>query len=146
MDIPMTIIDQGIYFKEEAGNMMIGKAQKDSPDTLEPQFDPDYYVEEVNLPMQERIPSTAVCKLKSGWASLYDTVTADHNAILGWHDEYPNLLLQVGYSGHGAMESPAAGLCLAELVLTGKYQTIDCTPLRWGRFRENRLVHEKIVI
>ncbi|MCL1907906.1 MAG: FAD-binding oxidoreductase [Holophagaceae bacterium] len=146
MDIPMTIIDQGIYFKEEAGNLMIGKAEKDSPDTLEAEFEPDYYVEEVNLPMQERIPSTAVCKLKSGWASFYDTVTADHNAILGWHDEYPNLLLQVGYSGHGAMESPAAGLCLAELIISGKYQTIDCTPLRWGRFRENQLVHEKIVI
>lgn len=146
MDIPMTIIDQGIYFKEEAGNLMIGKAKKDSPDTLEAEFEPDYYVEEINLPMQERIPSTAVCKLKSGWASFYDTVTADHNAILGWHDEYPNLLLQVGYSGHGAMESPAAGHCLAELIITGKYQSIDCTPLRWGRFRENQLVHEKIVI
>lgn len=146
MDIPMTIIDQGIYFKEEAGNLMIGKARKDAPDSLEAEFDTEYYVEEINLPMQERIPGTSVCKLKSGWASLYDTVTADHNAILGWHDEYSNLLLQVGYSGHGAMESPAAGLCLAELIINGKYLTIDCTPLRWGRFRENQLVHEKIVI
>jgi len=146
MDIPMTIIDQGIYFKEEAGNLMIGKARKDAPDSLETEFEPDYYVEEINLPMQERIPSVAVCKLKSGWASLYDTVTEDHNAILGWHEEYPGLLLQVGYSGHGAMEAPAAGLCLAELIITGKYQTIDCSPLRWGRFREKQLVYEKIVI
>jgi len=146
MDIPMTIIDQGIYFKEEAGNLMIGKAKKDSPDTFDTEFEPDYYVEEVNLPMQERIPGTAVCKLRSGWASLYDTVTEDHNAILGWHDEHPGLLLQVGYSGHGAMESPAAGLCLAELVMAGHYRTIDCSPLRWGRFREKQLVREKIVI
>jgi glycine/D-amino acid oxidase-like deaminating enzyme len=145
-DIPMTIIDKGIYFKEEAGNLMIGKAKHDSPDTFDAEFEPDYYVEEINLPMQERIPSTSVCKLKSGWASFYDTVTEDHNAILGWHEEYPGLLLQVGYSGHGAMESPAAGLCLAELVITGKYQTIDCSPLRWSRFREKQLVHEKIVI
>jgi len=146
MDIPMTIIDQGIYFKEEAGNLMIGKAKKDSPDTFDTQLETNYYVEEINQVMQERMPCTAVCKLKSGWASLYDTVTEDHNAILGWHDEYPGLLLQVGYSGHGAMESPAAGLCLAELVITGKYKTIDCTPLRWGRFREKQLVKEKIVI
>jgi glycine/D-amino acid oxidase-like deaminating enzyme len=146
MEIPMTIIDQGIYFKEESGNLMIGKAKEDSPHTLEAEFEPDYYVEEINLPMQERIPSTSVCKLKNGWASFYDTVTADHNAILGWHPEYSNLLLQFGYSGHGAMESPAAGICLAELIITGKYQTIDCTPLRWSRFRENQLVQEKIVI
>ena len=52
----------------------------------------------------------------------------------------------LGYSGHGAMESPAIGICLAELILTGSYQTIDCTPLRWSRFREGDLVHEKIVI
>ena len=146
MDIPMTIIDQGIYFKEEAGNLMIGKAKNDSPDTFDTEFETDYYVQEINLPMQERMPNTAVCKLKSGWANHYDTVTADHNAILGWHEEHPGLLLQVGYSGHGAMESPAAGLCLAELVLFGKYRTIDCSPLRWGRFRENDLIHEKIVI
>lgn len=145
-DIPLTIIDQGIYFKHESGNLMIGKARLDTPDSLDTTFEPEYYVEEVNQVMQERIPGTAVCKLKSGWAGLYDTTTADHNAIVGWHENHPGLLLQVGYSGHGAMESPAVGLCLAELVLTGKYQSVDCSPLRWGRFREGDLVVEKIVI
>ncbi len=145
-DIPLTIIDQGIYFKHESGNFMIGKAKKDAPDSFDTTFDPEYYVEEVNQVMQERIPSTAVCKLKSGWASLYDSVTADHNAIVGWHENHPGLMLQVGYSGHGAMESPAVGIGLAELIMTGSYQTVDCTPLRWGRFREGNLIVEKIVI
>ncbi len=145
-DIPLTIIDQGIYFKHESGNFMIGKAQKDAPDSFDTTFDPTYYVEEVNQVMQERIPSTAVCKLKSGWASLYDTTTADHNAIVGWHENHPGLLLQVGYSGHGAMESPAVGISLAELIITGKYQTVDCSPLRGGRFRDGNLIVEKIVI
>ena len=145
-DIPLTIIDQGIYFKFESGNLMIGKAREDTPDSLETTFEPDYYVDEINLVMQERIPATATCKLKSGWASLYDTNSADHNAILGWHENHPGLLLQVGYSGHGAMESPAVGIALAELVLTGSYQTIDCTPLRWGRFQAGELVKETIVI
>jgi len=144
--IPLTIIDQGIYFKHEAGNLMIGKARKDAPDSFDTTFEPDYYRDEVNLPMQERIPSTAVCKLKSGWGSLYDTNSADHNAIVGWHGNHPGLLLQVGYSGHGAMESPAVGIALAELIMTGRYQTVDCTPLRWTRFQEGALVHEKIVI
>jgi glycine/D-amino acid oxidase-like deaminating enzyme len=145
-DIPLTIIDQGIYFKFESGNLLIGKARKDTPDSLETTFEPDYYVDEINLVMQERMPSTATCKLKSGWAGLYDTTAPDHNAILGWHANHPGLLLQVGYSGHGAMESPAVGISLAELVLTGSYQTIDLTPLRWSRFREGDLVKETIVI
>jgi hypothetical protein len=37
-------------------------------------------------------------------------------------------------------------MALAELVMTGSYQTIDCTPLRWGRFRDGQLVTETIVI
>lgn len=145
-DIPLTIIDQGIYFKNESGNLLIGKAKPDTPDSLETQFEPDYYVEEINLVMQERMPATATCKLKSGWAHLYDTTGPDHNAILGWHAEHPGLLLQVGYSGHGAMESPAVGISLAELVITGGYRSIDLTPLRWSRFREGDLVKETIVI
>jgi len=145
-DIPLTIIDQGIYFKYESGNLLIGKAKKDTPDSLETKFEPDYYVDEINLVMQERMPATATCKLKSGWAGLYDTTGPDHNAILGWHANHPGLLLQVGYSGHGAMESPAVGISLAELVITGRYQSIDLTPLRWSRFREGDLVKETIVI
>ena len=144
--IPLTIIDQGIYFKNESGSMMIGKARSDTPDSLDTTFEPDYYVEEINLVMQERMPATARCRLKRGWAHLYDTNSADHNAILGWHDRHPGLLLQVGYSGHGAMESPAVGECLAELVLTGGYRSIDCSPLRWGRFQSGELVKETIVI
>jgi glycine/D-amino acid oxidase-like deaminating enzyme len=144
--IPLTIIDQGIYFKFESGSLMIGKADPDSPDSLDTTFEPDYYVEQVNLVMQERMPPTATCRLRRGWAHLYDTNAADHNAILGWHGNHPGLLLQVGYSGHGAMESPAVGQCLAELVLTGGYRSIDCTPLRWERFREGDLVRETIVI
>lgn len=145
-DIPLTIIDQGIYFKHESGNLLIGKARPDTPDSLDTTFEPDYYVEEINLVMQERMPPTATCKLKSGWASLYDTTGPDHNAILGWHANHPGLLLQVGYSGHGAMESPAVGIGLAELVMTGGYRSIDLTPLRWSRFREGDLVKETIVI
>jgi len=145
-NIPLTIIDQGIYFKAEGGHLLIGKAKGDAPDSLDMNFEPEYYQDEINLIMQERMPGTARCKLKGGWAGLYDTTTPDHNAIVGWHADHPGLLLQVGYSGHGAMESPAVGLCLAELVMHGEFRTVDCTPLRWSRFREGDLVEERIVI
>jgi len=144
--IPLTSIDQGIFFKFESGSLMVGKARADAPDSLDTTFEPEYYVEEINLVMQERMPNTAKCKLKSGWASLYDTNTIDHNAIVGWHENHPNLLLQVGYSGHGAQQGPAVGECLAELIITGKYQSIDCTPFRWGRFQENALVTEAYIL
>jgi glycine/D-amino acid oxidase-like deaminating enzyme len=145
-DIPLTSIDQGIFFKFESGSLMIGKARIDAPDSLDTTFEPDYYINEINLVMQERMPIAAKCKLKSGWAHLYDTNTTDHNAIVGWHENHPGLLLQVGYSGHGAQQGPSVGLCLAELVVKGKYQTIDCTPFRWSRFQENDLVTEAYIL
>ena len=144
--IPLTSIDAGIFFKFESGSLMIGRARIDEPDSLDTTFEPDYYVEEINLIMQERMPVTAKCKLKRGWAHLYDTNTIDHNAIVGWHENHPGLLLQVGYSGHGAQQGPAVGECLAELVITGKYQTIDCSPFRWGRFQQHDLVQEAYVL
>ena len=144
-DIPLTSIDQGIFFKFESGGLMMGKGNPDTPDSFDTTFDPDFYREEINLVMQERMPSTAKCKLKRGIAHLYDTTTPDHNAILGWHPGHPNLLLQVGFSGHGAHQGPAVGLFMAELVATGKYQTVDCTPLRWERFQEHKLVLEAAI-
>lgn len=145
-DIPLTSIDQGIFFKFESGSLMIGKARIDAPDSLDTTFEPEYYINEINLVMQERMPIAAKCKLKSGWAHLYDSNTADHNAIVGWHENHPGLLLQVGYSGHGAQQGPSVGLCLAELVVHGKYQTIDCRPFRWSRFQENELVTEAYIL
>jgi glycine/D-amino acid oxidase-like deaminating enzyme len=144
-EIPLTSIDQGIWFKFESGSLMMGKALSDTPDRLDTTFEPEFYVNEINLVMQERMPPTAKCKLKRGWAHLYDSTTPDHNAIIGWHPNHANLLLQVGYSGHGAHQGPAVGLCLAELIVTGRYQSVDCTPLRWGRFQENKLVLEEAI-
>jgi len=143
--IPLTILDRGIYLKAEGGHLLFGRAKGEVPDSLDTTFEPDYYQDEINLLLQERVPGMERCRLKSGWAGLYDTTT-DHNAILGWHADHPGLLLQVGYSGHGAMESPAAGLCLAELIMDGSYRTVDCHPLRWSRFREGEPVEERIVI
>ena len=144
-EIPLTSIDQGIWFKFESGSLMMGKSPEDTPDRIDTTFEPDFYVNEINLVMQERMPPTARCKLKRGWAHMYDSTTPDHNAILGWHPNHPNLLLQVGYSGHGAHQGPAVGLCLAELVVAGRYLSVDCTPLRWGRFQERQLVLEEAI-
>jgi len=143
--IPLTSIDQGIFFKFESGSMMLGKAREDTPDKLDTTYEPDFYVEEINLVMQERMPATARCKLKRGWAHMYDSTTPDHNAIVGWHPNHANLMLQVGYSGHGAQQGPAVGLCLAELILNGQYRSVDCSPLRWGRFQEHQLVQEAAI-
>ncbi len=144
--IPLTIVDHGIYFRPEGPNLLIGRAD---PDT-EPGFDitPDaqYYEEQINYYLQERVPGMERCRLISMWGGLYDTNAIDHNAVLGEHPSAHNLFFATGFSGHGAMEAPAAGLAISELVQFGAYRTLDCTPLSIERFRKGKPIHETIVI
>src|SRR5258706_1128093 len=144
--IPMTIIDDGIYFRPEGPNLLIGRADPDTPPGFDITADAQYYEEKINYVMQERIPGMERCRLMSMWGGLYDTNEKDHNAVLGAHPHVRGLHFATGFSGHGAMEAPAAGLALAELLHYGEYRTLDCTPLSIRRFWENQPIHETIVI
>jgi glycine/D-amino acid oxidase-like deaminating enzyme len=144
--IPMTIIDKGIYFRPEGPNLLIGKADPDTPVSFDVTPDAAYYEEQINYYLQERVPGMERCRLMSMWGGLYDTNEVDHNAVLGAHPHYKGLMFATGFSGHGAMEAPAAGLAMAELIMFGEYRTLDCTPLSIARFWENKPIHETIVI
>lgn len=144
--IPMTIIDDGIYFRPEGPNLLIGRADPDTPPGFDITADAQYYEEKINYVMQERIPGMERCRLMSMWGGLYDTNEKDHNAVFGSHPHVAGLHFATGFSGHGAMEAPAAGLALAELLHYGQYRTLDCTPLSIRRFWENQPIHETIVI
>jgi FAD-dependent oxidoreductase domain-containing protein 1 len=144
--IPMTIIDEGIYFRPEGPNLLIGKADPDTPPGFDVTADAQYYEEQINYYLQERVPGMERCRLMSMWGGLYDTNEVDHNAVLGEHPHFKGLLFATGFSGHGAMEAPAAGLAIAEATMYGEYRTIDCSPLSIRRFWENQPIHETIVI
>lgn len=145
-NIPLVIIDRGIYFKSETGNLQIGRADPEQGPGFEQEASLAYYKDEIGPYMQERIPGTEHCNVKSMWGGLYSVTRADHNGILGAHPGYEGLYLANGWSGHGAMVAPAASLALAELIVNGSYKTVDATPLRFERFAENDLVVEEIVI
>lgn len=143
--IPMTIIDRGIYFRRETGNLLIGRAREDQAPGFDTKPEPEYYRDEMNLYMQERIPGTQYCRIISGWGGLY-TITPDDNAIVGKYPGVTGLYLATGFSGHGVMESPAIGRCMAELLLRGRYETIDLSSLSIERFKRGELIKETIVI
>ena len=144
--IPMTIIDNGIYFRPEGPNLLIGRADPDTPPGFDTTADATYYEEQINYYLQERVPGMERCRLVSMWGGLYDTNEVDHNAVLGEHPHYKGLLFATGFSGHGAMEAPAAGLAMAEMAAYGEYRTIDCAPLSIARFWKGEPIHETIVI
>ena len=144
--VPMTIVDNGIYFRPEGPNLMIGRADPNTQPGFETPADADYYQEQINYYLQERIPGMERCRLQAMWGGLYDTNAVDHNAVLGEHPHVKNMLFATGFSGHGAMEAPAAGLALSEWIAYGEYRTLDVTPLSIRRFWEGKPIHETIVI
>ncbi len=148
--IPMTIIDNGVYFRPEAGNLLCGRADPEQGFGYE--FDPDthYYEEQMNYYMAARIPGMEYCRIVSSasmWGGLYAHNTKDKNAIIGYHPDLKDLFIATGFSGHGVMEAPAVGLSIAEKILTGEYKTIpDVKDLAFERIKENKLIKETIVI
>ena len=63
----------------------------------------------------------------------------DGNPVIGaWNQGLPNLFTVAGFSGHGMMHAPAAGRGIAELVVHGKFQTLDLTRLGYERVVEGK--------
>jgi FAD-dependent oxidoreductase domain-containing protein 1 len=59
--------------------------------------------------------------------------TLDQNAIIDFHPEMSNVLMVNGFSGHGLQQSPAAGKGAAELLSSGKYETLDLSIFSFDR-------------
>jgi sarcosine oxidase subunit beta len=78
------------------------------------------------------------------WAGLYET-TPDHRAIIGYEPAVRGMFHVTGFSGHGLMHAPAAGLVTAE-TLTGKEPSVDISDLNPERFAKGEIVEETNVI
>jgi len=96
-------------------------------------------------PLARRVPAFEQVKVTSAWAGYYDFNPFDHNALLGTVPAAPNFVFANGFSGHGVMQAPAVGRGIAELLITGAYQTLDLGALAATRYFEGRPLEEKNV-
>ena len=147
----MIVDPSGVYFHPEATNGLAGFANVDEAPGINYTYDGESFFNEHIWPaLYER--STGFEKLKhiTGWAGLYE-VSPDESAMIGRVEEgeagRSGCVYEAhSFSGHGAMHSYAAGLALAERIVTGRYQTIDLGPLSGGRFSRGESVRETLVI
>jgi sarcosine oxidase subunit beta len=128
------IIDfsQSLYFHYEGGGILTGMSNHAEL----PGFDTT-----IDLPWRDvhiaaairRLPLLGDAQFAREWAGLYE-VTPDDQPIIGRLPQLDNLYACTGFSGHGLMHGPAAGLVIAEEILDGSASTVDIAPLRWRTF------------
>ena len=92
-----------------------------------------------------RLPILEQAGLLSHWAGLYE-VTPDHHPILGRIPTVEGFYVMAGFSGHGFMHGPVAGLLMAEEIVDGRAHTIDIGPFRYDRFLVGELRPEYNVV
>ncbi|MGA7992693.1 MAG: FAD-dependent oxidoreductase, partial [Thermoanaerobaculia bacterium] len=145
--IPMTIdADSGVLVRREGNRVAIAWSNADEPPGFNAAFDPDFALRFAE-PLEARFPavSAAGLDLRRSWSGLYE-VTPDHHAIVGPAVRVPGLFVASGFSGHGVMHAPAAGLAIAEMIVRGRSDTVNVGALGLERFERGALIRETMVL
>jgi sarcosine oxidase subunit beta len=128
------VIDFGesMYFHYEGGGILTGKSNHDQTAGFDTSVDATWRDVHVEAAVR-RLPLLGDAQIASEWAGLYE-VTPDDQAIIGRLPHFDNLYACTGFSGHGLMHGPAAGLVTAEEILDGHASSVDIAALRWRTF------------
>jgi FAD-dependent oxidoreductase domain-containing protein 1 len=143
---PLMIDPTGFWIRPDGTKFIAGLSPQDDAD--DQPLQPDYEDFESRLwpALAHRIPRFEEARLEGAWAGYFEMNTFDHNAILGPHESLGNFLFMNGFSGHGMQQAPIVGRAVAELILHGRFDTLDLSELLFTRITENRPLLEMNVI
>ncbi|MBI1282287.1 MAG: FAD-dependent oxidoreductase [Anaerolineaceae bacterium] len=144
-DFPFIIdFHQRLYFHREGAGLLTGMSIVGEAPTYEQTINADWTMQHMDKAM-ERLPIMETAGKLTEWAGLYE-VTPDAHPIIGPIAEVKGFYAVTGFSGHGFMHGPIAGLLVSEQILGGAAHTIDITSLRAERFVEGQLIKEFNVV
>jgi FAD-dependent oxidoreductase domain-containing protein 1 len=144
--LPLVICPSGFFFRSETGGLVLaGRSFENDKVGFNFDYDRDRFENVLWPELVEYAPAFEKLKLVRGWAGLYDVNRLDGNAILGEWPELKGLFLICGFSGHGLMQSPAAGRYVAELIL-GETPSLDLSIFNPGRILQRRPLTEKGIV
>jgi glycine/D-amino acid oxidase-like deaminating enzyme len=136
--MPLIKDPERLVIRPEGRGYSVGLVRSDEPRGFNFDVDPTYFESVVWPACASRIPAFEALRLQREWAGLYDECELDGNMILGnWRGRLDNFHVACGFSGHGLMHAPAVGRALAELIVKGRFETIDLTRMGYQRVLDN---------
>jgi glycine/D-amino acid oxidase-like deaminating enzyme len=145
-DCPLVVNKSGVYFRPEGDQFICGVSPEPDPDDLPLEVDYSQWENILWPTLAARVPAFEAIRMTGAWAGYYEFNTFDHNGIIGPHTVLENLIFATGFSGHGIMQSPGVGLSIAEIIDSGKADTIEVSALGWARIEAGKPVIERNVI
>jgi len=142
--MPMVVdVSSGLYCHKESKGLLMGWADPDVEPGFDESQDPDYN-DNILMKALDRIPKLEEAEVGNSWAGLYET-TPDHHAIISFADGIEGFFVNAGFSGHGFMHAPGAGVLAAELI-TGAEPSVNIDRLVLSRFAKGPIEEEINVI
>lgn len=149
MPCPLLIDPTGVYFRPEGRTYICGTSpspDRDPDDLPLDEVDHALFDDVIWPTLAHRVPAFEALRVENSWSGYYEYNVLDQNAIIGYHPDIDNCVFANGFSGHGLQQGPATGRGVSELILHGRYTSLDLSPLDWTRVLENRPIVEKNVV
>jgi len=146
---PLTVDPSGVWFRPEGRQFICGvsPAEHDEPEPGDLEtIDYAVFEDHVWPVLAARVPAFEAVRVTSAWAGHYDYNALDQNAIIGRHPEIANLIFATGFSGHGLQQGAATGRAVSELILAGRFETIDLARFGYERVARGAPLFERNVI
>ncbi|GFG35975.1 hypothetical protein Cfor_03558 [Coptotermes formosanus] len=150
LNTPLTIDPSGAYFRREglAGSYICGRSPtpEEEPSTENLDVDYDFFDKSVWPVLATRVPAFESIKVTNAWSGYYEYNTYDQNGIVGPHPYYMNMYIATGFSGHGIQHAPAIGRSIMEMILDGRFVTINLARMSFDRLiTHSPLIEQNIV-
>jgi len=144
-EFPFVIdFNQSLYFHREGDGLLTGMSNPHQPPGFDESVDDEWNLTHLEAAVA-RLPLLVEAGIRTRWAGLYE-VTPDAHPIIGGVPGLAGFYVVAGFSGHGFMHGPAAGLLLSEIILDGRAHTLDIAQLGHERFAAGKLISEYNVI
>ncbi len=147
-ECPQVFDPSGVWFRSD-GQRFITSCQAepdDDPERTDPEIDYSLFEEHIWPVLAHRVADFKFAQLERADATMDAYTLLDGNPIIGPHPDIRNFFFATGFSGRDVQHAPATGRALSEIILSGRYETLDLSRFSYERMVTGEALSEHTVI